>query len=114
MNLLAGVAEEQPLVCIVDDAQWLDRVSVQTLAFVARRLLAERVGLVFALREFDHGHELEGLPELVIAGLAADDARRLLDATRSIGRSPTRPTRGWTRIAGRGTALARPTGPTRP
>ena len=81
LSLLADAAEEQPLVCIVDDAQWLDRVSVQTLAFVARRLLAERVGLVFALRESGDDHELEGLPELVIEGLAADDARRLLDAT---------------------------------
>jgi DNA-binding CsgD family transcriptional regulator/tetratricopeptide (TPR) repeat protein len=81
LNLLADAAEEQPLVCIVDDAQWLDRVSVQTLAFVARRLLAERVGLVFALRESGDEHELKGLPELVIEGLAADDARRLLDAT---------------------------------
>ncbi|HEX6931603.1 MAG TPA: ATP-binding protein, partial [Streptosporangiaceae bacterium] len=81
LSLLADAAEEQPLVCIVDDAQWLDRVSVQTLAFVARRLLAERVGLVFALREPGDDHELKGLPELVIGGLAADDARRLLDAT---------------------------------
>ena len=81
LSLLADVAEEQPLVCIVDDAQWLDRVSVQTLAFVARRLLAERVGLVFALRDSGDDHALEGLPELVIEGLAADDARRLLDAT---------------------------------
>ena len=81
LSLLADAAEEQPLVCIVDDAQWLDRVSAQTLAFVARRLLAERVGLVFALRESGDEHELEGLPELVIDGLAADDARRLLDAT---------------------------------
>jgi DNA-binding CsgD family transcriptional regulator len=81
LSLLADVAEEQPLICIVDDAQWLDRVSVQTLAFVARRLLAERVGLVFALRESGDDHALEGLPELVIEGLAAADARRLLDAT---------------------------------
>ena len=80
LSLLADAAEEQPLVCIVDDAQWLDRVSVQTLAFVARRLLAERVGLVFALRESGGEHGLEGLPELVIDGLAAADARRLLDA----------------------------------
>src|SRR5690349_4968985 len=81
LSLLADAAEELPLVCIVDDAQWLDRVSVQTLAFVARRLLAERVGLVFALRESGDGHELKGLPELAIEGLATDDARRLLDAT---------------------------------
>ena len=81
LSMLADAAEEQPLVCIVDDAQWFDRVSVQTLAFVARRLLAERVGLVFALRESGDEHELEGLPELVIEGLVADDARRLLDAT---------------------------------
>jgi DNA-binding CsgD family transcriptional regulator len=81
LSLLAEEAEEQPLVCIVDDAQWLDRVSVQTLAFVARRLLAERVGLVFGLRESDDEAGLEGLPELVIDGLPADDARRLLDST---------------------------------
>src|SRR6516225_126715 len=81
LSLLADAAEEQPLICIVDDAQWLDQVSVQTLAFVARRLLAERVGLVFALRESGDDHELEGLPELVIEGLPAADARRLLDAT---------------------------------
>ena len=56
------------------------RVSVQTLAFVARRLLAERVGLVLALRESADEHGLEGLPECVIEGLSADDARRLLDA----------------------------------
>ena len=81
LSLLADAGEEQPLVCVVDDAQWLDRVSAQTLAFVARRLLAERVGLVFALRQSGHEHVLEGLPELVIEGLPADDARSLLDAT---------------------------------
>jgi DNA-binding CsgD family transcriptional regulator/tetratricopeptide (TPR) repeat protein len=81
LTLLADAAEERPLVCVVDDAQWLDRVSAQTLAFVARRLLAERVGLVFALRGSDDQHALEGLPELVIDGLPDDDARRLLDAT---------------------------------
>jgi DNA-binding CsgD family transcriptional regulator len=81
LSLLADAAEEQPLVCIVDDAQWLDQVSVQVLAFVARRLLAERVGLVFAQREAGDAHELKGLPELVIGGLAAEDASRLLEAT---------------------------------
>ena len=58
LSLLADVAEEQPLMCIVDDAQWLDRVSAQTLAFVARRLLAERIGLVFALRDSADGDVL--------------------------------------------------------
>ena len=81
LSLLAEAAEPRPLVCIVDDVQWLDRVSVQTLAFVARRLLAEPVGLVFGLRESGGEHQLEGLPELVIEGLAAADARRLLDLT---------------------------------
>jgi DNA-binding CsgD family transcriptional regulator len=81
LSLLADAAEEQPLLIMVDDAQWLDRVSAQTLAFVARRLLAERLGLVFALRESGDEDVLEGLPELVIEGLAADEARLLLDTT---------------------------------
>jgi DNA-binding CsgD family transcriptional regulator len=80
LSLMADAAEERPLVCIVDDAQWLDRVSAQTLAFVARRLLAERVGFVFALRESGDGHVLEGLPELMVEGLADPDARALLEA----------------------------------
>jgi len=78
LSLLAGVAEEQPLVCIVDDVQWLDVASAQALAFVARRLLAERIAMVFGLREPDDGHELAGLPELVVRGLGDDDARELL------------------------------------
>ena len=80
LSLLADAAEEQPLVCIIDDAQWLDRVTLQTLTFAARRLLAERVALVLAFRESGHEHGLEGLPERVIEGLTADDARRLLDS----------------------------------
>ena len=51
LGLLAEAAEEQPLVCLVDDAQWLDSASARTLAFVARRLLAEKIALVFATRE---------------------------------------------------------------
>src|SRR5215217_5673532 len=82
LSLLAETAEEQPLLCIVDDAQWLDRVSAQTLAFVARRLLAERIGLVFALRDSTDSHVLEGLPELVIEGLAAGGARGRIRASR--------------------------------
>jgi DNA-binding CsgD family transcriptional regulator len=81
LSLLAEVAEEgPPLVCLVDDAQWLDRVSAQTLAFVARRLLAERVGLVFAVRAVSDEHELAGLPEQVVEGLSDGDARALLDS----------------------------------
>ncbi len=54
LHLIADVAEDQTLVCLVDDAQWLDRVSAQTIAFVGRRLLAERIALVVALREPSH------------------------------------------------------------
>jgi predicted ATPase len=60
LSLLADVAEKEPLVCLVDDAQWLDRVSEQTLAFVARRLLAEPIGQVLAVREPSHERELTG------------------------------------------------------
>jgi len=80
LSLLADAAEEEPLVCVVDDAQWLDRVSSQTLAFVARRLLAERVGLVFSVREQGGDKVLRGLPELLIRGLDAEHARSLLEA----------------------------------
>jgi len=72
------VAGEQPLVCLVDDQQWLDRASAQVLGFVARRLVAESVGLVFAARV--PGDELAGLPELVVGGLRESDARMLLDS----------------------------------
>jgi hypothetical protein len=79
LSLIAAAANEQPLLCIVDDAQWLDEVSVQTLAFVARRLLAEPVAMVFAARE--RGAEsLRGLPELVVGGLSDADARELLES----------------------------------
>ena len=80
LGLLAEVAEAQPLVCLVDDAQWIDRVSLQSLAFVARRLMAEPVALVFALRDDEH-HALAGLPELVVHGLDPADARTLLEST---------------------------------
>jgi DNA-binding NarL/FixJ family response regulator len=80
LSLLSAVAEEHALVCIVDDAQWLDRVSAQCLAFVARRLWAERVALVFAVREPSEVPELSGLPELVVRGLGDRDARALLES----------------------------------
>ena len=76
LSLMSEVAEDAPLLCVVDDAQWLDRASAQVLAFVARRLLAEPVGLVFAARE--PGEELVGLPELEVRGLRNGDARALL------------------------------------
>lgn len=78
LSLLAEVAEAGPLVCVIDDAQWLDRASVQTLAFVARRLLAESIVLVFAVREPIEMRELAGLPELRVGGLSDGDARALL------------------------------------
>jgi DNA-binding CsgD family transcriptional regulator len=80
ISLLADVAEEAPLVCLVDDAHWLDQVSAQTLAFVARRLLAERVALLFAVREPSNAHELAGLEELVVGGLSESHACALLDS----------------------------------
>ena len=78
LSLLSEAAEEQPLICLVDDQQWLDRASAQALGFVARRLEAESVGLVFAARQ-PSGH-VAGLPELVVGGLREDDARALLDS----------------------------------
>ena len=69
LSLLAEVAEDRPLVCVVDDAQWLDAASAQALAFVARRLGAESVGLVLAVRESGGERPFDGLPELVVGGL---------------------------------------------
>ena len=80
LSLFSDVAEERPLVCVVDDAQWLDQASAQTLAFVARRLLAESVAMVFAVREHGEEQEMTGLPELVVSRLQDGDARALLDS----------------------------------
>src|SRR5262249_49689127 len=76
LTLLSEAAEERPLLCVVDDAQWLDRVSAQVLGFVARRLLADPVGLMFAAR--DPGEQLGGLADLEVRGLREEDARGLL------------------------------------
>ena len=78
LSLLSEVAGGQPLICLIDDEQWLDRASELTLGFVARRLAANPVALVFATR--DPGAELAGQPELVVAGLKDDHARALLDS----------------------------------
>jgi AAA ATPase domain len=76
LTLLSDAAEERGLICLIDDAQWLDKVSATTLAFVARRLLAEPVGLVVGSRVSAPG--FHGLPELEVEGLADGDARALL------------------------------------
>jgi len=78
LSLLSDVAEERPLICIVDDAQWLDAASAQALEFVARRLGGESVGLVFAVREPGGERHFEGLPELAVGGLDDRDALELL------------------------------------
>ncbi|MFC5266035.1 AAA family ATPase [Kribbella qitaiheensis] len=85
LSLLAATADDQPLACVVDDAQWLDRASVQCLAFAARRLLAEPIALIFAVREPGDDQELAGLPALTVTGLGNADARTLL-ATAISGR----------------------------
>jgi hypothetical protein len=80
LSLLSDVAEERPLVCVVDDAQWLDRASAQALAFLAHRLVAESVGVVFAVRESGDEQGLTGLMQRVVHGLADRDARALLES----------------------------------
>jgi hypothetical protein len=80
LSLLAEIADERPLLCVIDDAQWLDSASALAFALVARRLLAEPIGLLFAVREPIDVHELVGLPELMVGGLSEDDARMLLDS----------------------------------
>jgi DNA-binding CsgD family transcriptional regulator len=78
LSLLYEASEQRPVVCVIDDAQWLDHASALTLAFVTRRLLAEPVGVVFASRE--PGLELEHVPELEVPGLRSEDARALLSS----------------------------------
>ncbi|WP_332872724.1 ATP-binding protein [Kribbella monticola] len=78
LSLMAAAAAEQPLICVVDDAQWLDRASAQTLAFVGRRLVADSVALVVAMRDPVDDQSFAGLPQLVLGGLLEADARELL------------------------------------
>jgi DNA-binding CsgD family transcriptional regulator len=89
LGLLAHVAEQQPLVCVIDDQQWLDSASAQVLGFVARRLAAESVGIVFAARV--PTSDLAGLSQLPVQGLGSGDARALLDAELTV------PLDGWVR-----------------
>jgi hypothetical protein len=76
LSLFAEVAEQHPLLCVVDDAQWLDQASALTLTFVARRLLAEPIAIVFGARE--PGQELQHVSELEVCGVHNGDARALL------------------------------------
>ena len=78
LNLLAATAEDRPVLCLVDDAHWLDAASAQSLGFVARRLLAEPVAMMFSLREPATTRALDGLPQLSLDGLDEPDARALL------------------------------------
>ncbi|MFI8301218.1 ATP-binding protein [Streptomyces nigra] len=80
LGLLTDTAAEKPLFCLVDDVQWLDRVSAQTLSFVARRMLAEPLAMVFATRETLARDDFGGLPDLTLEGLRTADARALLEA----------------------------------
>lgn len=79
LSLMAAASAERPLLCIVDDAQWLDQVSVQTLAFVARRLLAEQIAMVFAVRN-GYPDVLAGLPDRTVSVLSDTAARELLES----------------------------------
>jgi DNA-binding CsgD family transcriptional regulator len=81
LGLLAETSTQRPLLCLVDDADWLDRESSRILAFVARRLLAERLGLLFVVREPSEGRDFQDLPELRVLALGEVDSRALLSST---------------------------------
>jgi DNA-binding CsgD family transcriptional regulator len=78
LSLLSAVADERPLLCLVDDGQWLDGASEQILGFVARRLVAESVAIVVAVRDAGERRAFDGIAELLVAGLGEEDARTLL------------------------------------
>src|SRR5262245_10358190 len=80
LNLLTAASEERPLICVVEDAQWLDPASAQVLAFVARRLQAESIGLVIAVLDPPGEPHLNGIPELVVGGLDDRAAQTLLES----------------------------------
>lgn len=80
LSLLSAASDRRPLLCVIDDAQWLDQASAQTLTFVGRRLFADRIGVVFAVREPVTGPEWRGFPELAVGGLTDREAGALLDA----------------------------------
>src|SRR5262249_42394428 len=84
LGLLSNAAEHEPLVCLIDDAQWLDRSSAQALSFVGRRIGADSVLLVFAERDHDESDVLAGISEIRLRGLADADALAVI-ATRAVG-----------------------------
>jgi DNA-binding CsgD family transcriptional regulator len=88
LDLVATAAKKQPVVWLIDDAQWIDQASMQAIGFVGRRLLAERVVILIATRDVSDENELAGLPELQIGGLNTEDARRLFE---SVVTGPTDP-----------------------
>jgi hypothetical protein len=82
LTLLSDAAESRPVLCVIDDAQWLDRESTDLLGFVARRLFADRVGLLFAARETaDLESHTQALPEMIVHGLPDQAAYALLEAS---------------------------------
>ena len=97
LSLMAAAAESQPLLCVVDDLQWLDAASVQVLGFVARRMLAEPMAIVFAVREPSDGRQLAGLTELRLErarlrrrARPADERRRRADGRHASGSASSR------------------------
>ena len=82
LGLLAEAAADRPVLCVVDDAQWIDQASLRALGFAARRLQRESVAMIFGARAAFAVHELAGLTELALAGLTEADARALLTAAR--------------------------------
>jgi DNA-binding CsgD family transcriptional regulator len=88
LGLLSIAAERQPLLCLVDDAQWLDAPTVSTLGFVARRLGAEPVAVVFGVRDPLGAAALDGLPTMRIEGIGDADARAVLDSATMLPLEP--------------------------
>ncbi|RDH74699.1 helix-turn-helix transcriptional regulator [Mycolicibacterium moriokaense] len=80
LTLLAEASSDQPIVCVVDDAQWIDTATLQTMAFVARQILADPVSIIFGVRDDGVESELGMFPELLLHGLDARSARAMLDA----------------------------------
>jgi hypothetical protein len=88
LGLLNNAAQDRPVVWIIDDAQWMDRSSIQAIAFASRRSQTERVLVVIAARDMDEDGDLAGIPEMPLGGLDAEDAERLFD---SVVTGPTDP-----------------------